>query len=344
MIHIDGSKGEGGGQVLRTALSLSLVTGSPFTIRRIRAGRSKPGILKQHLTAIRAAATVGQAKTTGDALGSTELTFFPGALRGGHFKFAVGTAGSATLVFQTVLPALLAAPDASTATFEGGTHNPAAPPWEALSDAFLPVLRKMGADVDASIEARGFYPAGGGRFDVRVAPSALGALELIQRGELRSRRIAAIVSRIPEHVATREIDAVRRALDWDLRVEGVISTEPASPGSGNALIVTLEHANVTEVFTAFGERGKRAEAVARDVADEARSYLDAGAPVGPHLADQLIVPMLIGKGGRFTTSQPSGHLQTQLETVRAFVGDRVALERRGDGPGCDVVVDGLAIR
>ncbi|HTJ85243.1 MAG TPA: RNA 3'-terminal phosphate cyclase [Polyangiaceae bacterium] len=341
MIHIDGSKGEGGGQVLRTALSLSLVTGSPFTIDGIRKGRSKPGILKQHLTAIRAAATVGQAKMKGDAIGSSALTFFPGLVRGGRFTFAVGTAGSATLVFQTVFPALLAAGEATTAVFEGGTHNPAAPPFDALASAFLPICRRMGADVQARLESRGFYPAGGGHFTVDVRPSKLGALELVERGALVRRRVTAVSSQIPEHVAAREIETVALVLGWRRDVEKLSSIAPASPGPGNAVVVTLEHEHVTEVFTAFGERGKRAEAVAREVADEVQSYLDGHAPVGPHLADQLIVPMLVGGGGRFVTGEPTGHLRTQVETVRAVVGDRVAIEPIERG-AYEVRVRGLA--
>jgi RNA 3'-terminal phosphate cyclase (ATP) len=329
VIVIDGSKGEGGGQVLRTALSLSLVTGEPFTITSIRKGREKAGILRQHLTAIRAAATVGQAVTRGDALGSTELVFHPGAPRAGTFTFSVGSAGSATLVCQTVLPALLVAGQRSVATFEGGTHNPSAPPFEALADAFVPLCVRMGARLRASIETRGFYPAGGGRFSLEVEPSSLGRLELVERGALVRRSVRALVSRVPESVAARELDTLLGALGWRDGVDAAASEAPSSPGPGNALVVTLEHAHVTEVFTAFGERGKRAEAVARELAAEVKAYLAVDAPVGPHLADQLVVPMLIGQGGRFRTSEPTGHLRTQIETIDHFAPGHVELERIG---------------
>src|SRR5690349_14635120 len=149
-IVIDGSSGEGGGQILRTSIALSLVTGKPFRIENIRAGRKKPGLLRQHLTAVRAAVAISQARVTGAELNSRTLTFEPSALRGGEYQLAVGTAGSATLVFQTILPALLCAPERSRVTVEGGTHNPGAPPFDFLAHTFLPVLRRIGASVQVS--------------------------------------------------------------------------------------------------------------------------------------------------------------------------------------------------
>ena len=160
---VDGSKGEGGGQVLRTALALSLVSGQPFRIDRIRAGRAKPGLMRQHLTAVRAAAAIGQARVSGDHIGSTELAFTPSRVAGGDYTFAVGSAGSATLVLQTVLLPLLLARESSRLTLEGGTHNPWAPPFDFLTRAFLPLVNRMGGRARASLIRPGFYPAGGGR-------------------------------------------------------------------------------------------------------------------------------------------------------------------------------------
>src|SRR5688572_16449750 len=188
LITIDGSMGEGGGQVLRTSLALSLVTGKPFRIEKIRAGREKPGLLRQHLTAVNAAAAVGGAHVEGAALGSRELDFRPGPAKPGEYRFAVGTAGSATLVLQAVLPALLTARGASTLVLEGGTHNPFAPPFDFLDKAFLPLLRRMGARVEVALERPGFYPAGGGRFQVRVEPvERLERLDLPSRGDAKRR-------------------------------------------------------------------------------------------------------------------------------------------------------------
>jgi RNA 3'-terminal phosphate cyclase (ATP) len=185
VIEIDGAAGEGGGQVLRTALALSLLTRKPFRIVNIRAKRNKPGLLRQHMTAVEAATRVGDAAVEGVALGAAALTFVPKTLRGGAYSFAIGTAGSTMLVLQTVLLPLALAPEPSTIDLEGGTHNPAAPPFEFIDQAYLPLLRRMGAEISIELLRPGFYPAGGGRIRVSVTPAAqLGRLDLEQRGEI----------------------------------------------------------------------------------------------------------------------------------------------------------------
>ena len=161
MITIDGSYGEGGGQILRTSLALSLVTGKPFSIHNIRAGRKNPGLMRQHLTAVNAAAEIGKAAIKGNSIGSQAFTFNPETIKSGNFHFAIGSAGSCTLVFQTVLPALMISGGPSEIILEGGTHNPFAPPYDFLEKAFLPVINRMGPRVDAVLEKPGFYPAGG---------------------------------------------------------------------------------------------------------------------------------------------------------------------------------------
>lgn len=324
MIVIDGSKGEGGGQVLRTALSLSLATSTPFRIERIRAGRGRPGLLRQHLAAVRAAATLGEAEVEGGELGSSALVFRPRRLRGGRFTFSVGSAGSATLVLQTVLPALLAAPEPSEVVLEGGTHNPLAPPWEMLERSFFPLVARAGGGLEARLEVRGFAPHGGGRIHLRVSPSRLGAVELLERGALRARVVRVVQAQVPEHVARRELDTVTRALGWtdaDARVDAGV---PAG-GPGNVVLAWVEHDHVTEVAAGFGERGTRAETVAAGVAAELARYLASRAPVGEHLADQLVVPLLLGAGGRYRTLAPSGHLLTQAATTESFFGPRMSL-------------------
>jgi RNA 3'-terminal phosphate cyclase (ATP) len=205
MITIDGSQGEGGGQILRTSLALSLVTGQPFRMERIRAKRQKPGLLKQHLTAVEAAKTVGCAELTGAALGSQTLEFIPGPVTPGNYRFAVGTAGSATLVLQTVLPALLTASGLSTLTLEGGTHNPMAPPFDFLEESFMPMIHRLGPSVELELKRPGFYPAGGGRFHARVQPvKQLSRLDLLDRGTIRTRHAKVLVSKLPEHVTERD--------------------------------------------------------------------------------------------------------------------------------------------
>ena len=205
MLTIDGSQGEGGGQVLRSALALSLVTGRPFAIENIRAGRKKPGLLRQHLTAVLAAAEVGRAEVEGATMGSRHLVFRPSGVRSGNYAFRVGTAGSATLVLQTVLPALLLAEGESNLTLEGGTHNPFAPPVDFLVNAYLPLVNRLGPRVEVRLIRPGFYPAGGGEFTVRVQPARqLGRLALVDRGQIVARRVRVLLGHLPRHIAERE--------------------------------------------------------------------------------------------------------------------------------------------
>jgi len=274
-ITIDGSQGEGGGQILRTALALSLVTGRPFRIDGIRAGRKKPGLLRQHMTAVNAATEVSGARVSGADLGSRTLTFEPSRLRGGDYRLAVGTAGSATLVLQTVLPALLFAREPSRLTLEGGTHNPSAPPFDFLARTFLPILRRMGASVEVTLDTYGFYPAGGGRFTVAVEPCAsLGRLSLLERGETRV-HARAIVASLPENIARRELSIVRERLALE-RDSCRVDTVDTSVGPGNVLMIVVESETVTEVVTGFGVKGVSAEKVASDACDEAEAYIAAG--------------------------------------------------------------------
>ena len=320
MITIDGSFGEGGGQILRTALALSLVTGEPFRIEKIRAGRKKPGLLRQHLTSVHAAAQIGQARVTGDTIGSTQLGFVPGQVTPGEYHFAVGTAGSTTLVLQTVLPALALAAGPSRLTLEGGTHNPFAPPFDFLERTLLPMLERMGRSIEAELERPGFYPAGGGKITVRVEPArAFARLDLGGRGEIRSRRAWALLANLPRNIAERELAVVGQKLSWPrqwLEVQIVDN----SAGPGNVVLIEIAAEHVTEVFAGFGERGTPAEAVAETAVQAARRYLAADVAVGEHLADQLLVPLALARGGSFTTTPLSRHATTNAEVIRQFLG------------------------
>jgi RNA 3'-terminal phosphate cyclase (ATP) len=320
MITIDGSLGEGGGQILRSSLALSLVTGQPFRMDKIRAGRRNPGLLRQHLTALKAATEIGQAEVTGDVIGSQQLTFAPGKIKPGDYAFAVGTAGSATLVLQTVLPALLVGDgEMTTLTLEGGTHNPFAPPFDFLVKAFLPIINRMGAGVTARIERYGFYPAGGGKFVVSINPaSQLRPMELNERGAITEKAARAIVAYLPFDIAERELSLIRRKLD--LPGEALHGeTIKTSPGPGNVVTVELTSQHVTEVFTGFGERGVSAKAVANAVVKEAREYLAAEVVAGEHLADQLLLPFALAGGGAFTTLPLSKHSTTNMEVIQKFL-------------------------
>lgn len=331
VINIDGSFGEGGGQIVRSALALSMVTGTPFAIERIRAGRSKPGLMRQHLTAVLAAAQVCGAEVTGCAVGSTALTFAPGAVRGGEYVFSIGTAGSTTLVLQTVLLPLTLADGPSRLVLEGGTHNPFAPPFDFLESAYLPLLRRMGVDVRVRLEQPGFYPAGGGRIAVEIHPaSRLAAIELCERGAPGRRWARACVANLPRSIAEREVRVLQRQFGWPEDCTEVVEIA-GSPGPGNVVTITVEHEHVTEVFTAFGERQRTAEAVADAVAKACRAYLAASAPVGEHLTDQLMLPLALAGGGRFRSTGLTPHAHTQCELVRRFLDVPIATQREASG-------------
>jgi RNA 3'-terminal phosphate cyclase (ATP) len=324
-VTIDGSEGEGGGQLLRTALSLSLVTSKPFRIERIRAGRKKPGLLRQHLTAVHAAVQVSRARVLGAELGSQSLTFEPSEIQPGEYEFAVGTAGSATLVFQTLLPALLCSRTPSRITVEGGTHNPFAPPFDFLARTFLPIVERMGVAVDASLERFGFYPAGGGRMTFEIAPCAeLHRLMLLHRGTTRV-QARGLVASLPESIAKRELSIVRERLSLERHLCRV-ETVDTSVGPGNVLLIIIEGESLTEIVTGFGIKGVSAEKVASDACDEAERFLKSDVPVGSHLADQLLIPMALAGGGSFRTLSPSAHTQTNATVVRRFLDVPIAID------------------
>jgi RNA 3'-terminal phosphate cyclase (ATP) len=330
LITIDGSRGEGGGQVLRTALTLSLITGRPLCVKNIRAKRKKPGLMRQHLTAVDAAVAIGEAEVEGAGVGSQSLLFQPQTINGGNYRFAIGTAGSCTLVLQTVLPALLVAGVEARLNLSGGTHNPLAPPADFLQRAYLPLLRRMGVDIDMSLLRYGFYPAGGGELALRLeAGSQLQPLHLLERGELRQASTEALIAALPVSIAERELETVRRTMGWNpsqLQLHGLNKGQ----GPGNALVATIEHEHVTEVFTAFGEKGVSAEKVAGKLCRQIEAYLQGGAPVGPHLADQLLLPLVIA-GGAFITAKPTQHTLTNMETINAFLPGCLDREETADG-------------
>ncbi len=333
---IDGSHGEGGGQVLRSSLSLSLVTGKPFAIENIRAGRKKPGLMRQHLTALLAAAEVAAAEVEGAALGSQRVAFRPNQVQSGDYAFRIGTAGSATLVLQTVLPALLLAEGQSNLTLEGGTHNPFAPPADFLEKAYLPLVNRLGPRVEMQLVRPGFYPAGGGELTVRVQPAQqLSNLELVDRGQIVVRRVRVLLANLPRHIAERECQTIARETGWD-EASFTIDEVQGSRGPGNAVMIELEAEHVTEVFTAFGKLGVRAEDVATEALHQAVEYLAASVPVGKCLADQIMLPLGIGAyfgsgGGEFRTMELSLHSTTHLELLRRFL----EIDVRVDGEGHD---------
>ena len=335
MIHIDGSHGEGGGQIVRSALALSLVTGAPLELSRIRAGRSRSGLLAQHLAAVRAAAELGAAEVEGDRLRSSRLRFRPGTVRGGEYHFQVGTAGSAVLVLQTVLPALLRAEHPARLVLEGGTHNPFAPPFDFLATTYLPLLGQMGVRAEARLERYGFYPVGGGRFTIEVQPAAtLGGLTLLERGPIRRRDVRAVVARLPMSIAERECRTIAQATGWPPGCFQTLAVDNAG-SPGNYVSIELQCESLTELFTGFGKLGTPAEKVARGVLREARRYERADVPVGEHLADQLLLPLAVAAfadraPSRFRTGPLTPHAETQIHVIREFLDIRLETRVEGD--------------
>lgn len=320
LIHINGSMGEGGGQVLRTSLALSMVTGQAFTIDNIRAGRRKPGLLRQHLTAVKAAAEVSCARVNGAVLGSDSIEFIPGPVNASTYHFSIGSAGSTTLVLQTVLPALIRASAPSELVIEGGTHNPFAPTAHFLTTCFLPVLAKMGPEVGVELVRHGFFPAGGGQIRVTIEPTErLTPLELLVRGDITRKLATATVAGLPGAIADRELQTVAQKLDLtnnelrhDLLGGGL--------GPGNVLSIELESDHLTEVITGFGEKNVSSEKVARQAAKRANEYISSGVPVGLYLADQLLIPLALAGEGAFRTGVLTRHTKTNMQVIEAFMG------------------------
>lgn len=330
-IEIDGSQGEGGGQILRSALSLSMCTGKPIHIKHIRAKRKTPGLMRQHLTAVTAAVAISHAAVESAQVGSTQLHFAPGAVKGGDYRFSIGTAGSCTLVLQTVLPALLYTSQASNIKFTGGTHNAMSPPFHFLQRAFLPLLHKMGASVDLELNRFGFYPAGGGEITATIkACTKLKPLHLTERGNRLNAYAESFFTALPAHIAERELNVVKQRFGWS--DEQLLMREiDRGQGPGNAVLITLEHEQVTEVFTGFAERGVAAETVAKGAATSAQKYMAGNAAVDTYLADQLLLPMALAGGGSFTTTEWSQHAATNAEVIQQFLPIVIHCEKIENG-------------
>ena len=331
MITIDGSDGEGGGQVLRYSAALSLLTGEPFTIQNIRGGRAKPGLMRQHVTALEAACAIGGAECSGLTVGASELTFRPGSVTPGEYHFAVGTAGSTGLVLQTVLVPLMLADAPSKLVIEGGTHAVAAPPFEFLHKTLLPVLERMGPKISVTLERHGFFPRGGGRIVVDIDPAPLRPIECVTRGEFKAGKVEALVAGIPFDIADRELKAARKVLaDWPDEVFAPVQL-PAENGPGNALLMVAEFEHVTEVISGFGKLGVPAERLAKTAAKRMAGYLASQAFAGPYLQDQLLLPFAMAGGSVFTTVKLSEHTRTAANLIERFSGRGIRFSETADG-------------
>jgi len=333
-ISIDGSYGEGGGQILRTALSLSAVLGKGINIERIRAGREKPGLRPQHLAGVRALGRITDAKVGGDEIGSQSLTFSPGKVKGGVYRFNVaeerGSAGAITLILQVLLLPLYFSPSSSEVTLLGGTHVPWSPPFHYFSMVLFPTLARMGLCCNAEIQRWGWYPKGGGEVRVKIVPvEELRSVNLSTGGS--PRRIFGIsgTSNLPAHIAVRQKERAYQRAKERLRLVADIQIvdKAPSPGQGTVLFLALESEGGLSGFSALGRRGKRAEDVADEAMDQLIEHIDAGGCVDPHLSDQLIPFAALANGKSiFTTSKITRHLLTNIWVVKQFVDVRIEVE------------------
>lgn len=339
MIEVDGSYGEGGGQILRTALSLSCISGRPFRMVNIRKGRKNPGLAPQHLVSVRAAREISGAHVSGDRQGSVELVFSPGEVRGGDVVLDVGTAGSALLVLQTIALPLLFAREPSTVTVRGGTHVPGSPAFHYASSVLLPALGRLGASLSASIGSYGFYPRGGGEIRAEIFPSqGIRPLSLTERGRILSVRGWSAAGNLPLSIARRQRDAAiknisARLPDADFPVNIEVLPVP-TPGQGTFLFLLARTENSLAGFSSLGERGKRAEEVGMEAAAALSAYCETGAALDPHLPDQLLPYLaMCGEESAFTTSRVTEHLLTNLRTIGLFREIRFLVEGEVGMPG-----------
>jgi RNA 3'-terminal phosphate cyclase (ATP) len=319
-VFIDGSEGEGGGQIMRTSLTLSCITGRSLHIENIRAARRNPGLAKQHLSCVRAACKICNGKSQGATKGSKALDFQPGPVRSGDYHLDIGSAGSASLVIQTILPALFLADKPSTVTVRGGTHNPMAPPFDFLNETFLPTITTAGFQGDCKLIKHGYFPAGGGKISFNIQPwhkQSNQIIDLCRSGSQLHIHARIYTAKLPERIAQRQRKLLLKS---GLNIRNVEHIQVKdSDGPGNCVMVRLCGGQRTTVFTAFGMRGKPSEQVISEVVGLAEDFLAGEAAVDRFLADQLLIYMALAKAGSFTTNELSSHLKTNIEVIKKFL-------------------------
>ena len=352
ILKIDGSTGEGGGQIIRSALSLSMLTGIPIEITNIRAGRAKSGLMRQHLVCVQAAQAISDAKVAGAHLGSTAFGFAPNVTKSGNYAFDIGSAGSTTLVLQTLLPALLFAntdsSSKSTVTIKGGTHNPLAPTTDFLTQAFVPALAKLGMQVDIELQQAGFAPVGGGEVTATIKPFLRRAdtapFKLTERGQLTHIELVASILNLDYDICTRELASAKSVL-IEAGIDAAFINTQANKlqgiGEGNSCyaLVTHQLANDAtvidvqadnlhhEVFTLLGAKRTSAEKIGTRLAGLVKRYLaKSDAMVDEYLTDQLLLPLALAGGGTFSARVISQHTETQAWLIEQFLPVQITFE------------------
>lgn len=345
MVEIDGGTGEGGGQIIRTALSLSALLGIPFCIENIRKNRSRPGLRAQHLAAVRVLKRICNARVEGDEIGSARLFFEPGTSKAGAYRFDIGTAGATPLVLQALLPPLLFARDPSRVSLTGGTHVPISPTFNFVGRVFLPFLFEMGIDVAASLKAYGFYPRGGGEIEAEIRPLVQKALEspaLPEKKAIWSVRGISAVSRLPLSVADRQKSAALETLkEISLSAQIDVGSAAPSPGTGTFLFLEAKGGPCRAGFSSIGVRGKRAETVGREAASALIEYYRRPGCIDPHLADQIVLYLALARGASsFTTTEVTPHLLTNLSVIEKFLQSTSFVEGAPGSPG-RITIEGI---
>jgi RNA 3'-terminal phosphate cyclase (ATP) len=318
-VEIDGSSGEGGGQILRTSLSLSCITGRPLRILNIRKGRKKPGLMSQHITCVNAISEICNAEVSGNEMGSTELLFIPKKIKHGNYAFDIKTAGSSSLVLQTLLPPLILTDGPSQIIIKGGSHVPFSPTYHYIAEVFIPMLNRIGIKVDCSINRYGFYPKGGGEVKFRIFPAErLKGLNLVSRGNLVSIRGYSGVSHLPMNIAQRQRDSLLRRihpLSAEIEVLNV-----SSHGEGSFVFLKIEYENTIAGFSSLGKKGKPAEHVGEEAAKEFMNFHNTSACLDPHLCDQIVIYLSLSReDSTLTTSCITQHLITNLWVIERFL-------------------------
>jgi RNA 3'-terminal phosphate cyclase (ATP) len=335
MLEIDGSFGEGGGQVLRTSLSLSCLLNKPFRIFNIRIKRKKPGLMPQHLMGIRALKLISNARVKGDAKSSTELIFEPEEVKAGDYLFDIGTAGSTSLLLQTIILPLIFAKSRSSLSLIGGTHVPFSPPFHYISEVFIPILKKLGISIETRIESYGFYPKGGGKVRVETIPSGkIKGMRFLERGEIKKLRGISGVGNLPLSIAERQKDAALKILASEGLKAEIETLSVLTPGQGTFMFLGAETDYCIAGFSSLGERGKRAELVGEETAKKFLSYYSTPPCLDHHMADQIVLYLAIAQGeSSFTTSEISNHLLTNLWAIDKFLGIQYVIEGEIGKPG-----------
>ena len=335
LITIDGSQGEGGGQVLRSALTLSLITGKNLEITNIRARRSRPGLRPQHLKAVEAATAIGRASVEGGMLGSTSLVFEPGPILHGLYQFDIGTAGATSLVLQTILLPLSLANKPSKVMITGGTHVPMSPSFHYIDQQWLKFMRQIGFDAQLDLLQAGFYPQGGGRIAAEIHPcGAIKSMQLMERGALTQIRGISAIANLNRKIAERQRNQVLRRLGDRFRLNDIRIVQLPSPSKGTMLLLMAEFEHSQCCYFALGEVGKPAERVADEAVDALLAFLVTGAAIDQYLADQLLLPLAFADDtSTLHTSKVTNHLLTNAQVLRAFLPVNIEISGEIDQPG-----------